>query len=218
MGKNKKKIIVVSAVVLLVIVIVAVFFTISSNKENADVKQNVEINLEAEPVIYYNFDNAGKMVLVDDNSTFSVDTVIIWSNSCTGKIKKDGKDFSKENNTKLLEHGKYEITVESPKKGSITKTINIDKIPPEFEIKEDPNGEVTITFKDVNDIETAILYKIDDETGKFTELLDLKKDGLKETFSVKEKGYYMVRCTDSVNNVNSKEFDIGTFEEEITNG
>lgn len=205
---NIKKIIIIALVVLIVaIIIVVIFFTIRK-KDSNKLKENVNIDMEAEAIIYYKFDYTEKAILSEDNNVFSSDTTITWPESCTGVIKKDGKNFSTENGTYLIEDGTYEITVTTPKKNSQKKSLIIDKKPPEVEIEESSDNVTKILFKDVNDVKTAILYKIDDETGKFVQLLDLKEDGLKESFEVKEKGYYLIRCTDNVENVNSKEFEL----------
>lgn len=151
-------------------------------------------------IIYYSFDDGLKKPL-DNNNTWGNVTKISWMEDCLGIIKKDGKDFSKENNTVLIKDGVYEITVSSADgKNKTTKTLTIDRTPPKVEIKKNESGSFTITFEDVNDVRSAILRKIDTKTQKIANEIDLKANGLKKSIEVTEQGYYILEVVDEYGN------------------
>lgn len=160
---------------------------------------------EIEPVIYYNYNNNEKIPLLEEGSVFSGDTTIIWRDECTGIIKKNGKQFSKESGTILVDDGNYEITVSSASgKLKVTKTLTIDKTPPDVEVTKNSSGSYTITFKDINDIGTATLTKLDTKAEKIISETNLLENGLQESIEIKEEGYYILKVTDKLGNVFNK--------------
>lgn len=202
--KKKKKpllklllvIILIGAVVLLIkkVPITELISKSNSISENA-------IKNENSPIIYYSFDDGLKKQLQDNNSIWGNVTKITWLEDCSGIIKKDGKEFSNENNTVLIKDGVYEITVSSADgKNKTTKTLTIDRTPPKVEIKKNASGTFTITFEDVNDVKSATLRRLDTKAEKILSEVDLTKDGLKKSIEVTEKGYYILEVVDKYGN------------------
>lgn len=153
------------------------------------------------PIIYYSFDDGVKKPLQDDNSIWGNVTRISWLDNYLGIIKKDGQDFSNENNTVLIKDGVYEITVSSTDgKNKTTKTLTIDRTPPKVEIKKNASGTFTITFEDVNDVKSATLRRLDTNAEKILSEIDLTKNGLKKSIEIKEKGYYILEVVDQYGN------------------
>lgn len=153
------------------------------------------------PIIYYSFDDGLKKPLQDDNSIWGNVTRISWMDNYSGIIKKDGQDFSNENNTVLIKDGVYEITVSSADgKNKTTKTLTIDRTPPKVEIKKNASGTFTITFEDVNDVKSATLRRLDAKAEKILSEVDLTKNGLKKSIEVTEKGYYILEVVDQYGN------------------
>ncbi len=199
--KKKNKIKIVVEILFVLIILIVIFLVFNNSKKNSEIS---EINSDIKPVIYYTFDEKSKNPLLEDNMTFATATKISWTKECVGIIKKDGKEFSSENDTALLESGTYEITTSLPNgKDKITKTLIIDTIPPEIEFKENQDGTYTIIFADINDVETAKLTQLDSNTYEVISEKDLKKDGLHEKINVKEKGYYILTATDKIGNTTS---------------
>lgn len=156
---------------------------------------------QTSPIIYYSFDDGLKKPLQDDNSIWGNVTRISWMDNYSGIIKKDGQDFSNENNTVLIKDGVYEITVSSADgKNKTTKTLTIDRTPPKVEIKKNVSGTFTITFEDVNDVKSATLRRLDTKAEKILSEVDLTKDGLKKSIEVTEKGYYILEVVDQYGN------------------
>lgn len=208
-NKNKTKfIIAVIVVVVLIIIAIVVGIRINKNNDKEEIEKDKKINMNAEAVVYYSINNMSETALQEDGQTFSNNIKISWIEGCTGVIKKDGKEFSKTNGTALLEEGKYEITVTSPKNVVVRKSLNIDSTPPEVEIKENSDGTYSIVFKDIDDIETAILYRRKNKDDKDVETTDLKEKGLQQQIEIKEKGTYILECTDKVENMTNKKFRI----------
>lgn len=156
---------------------------------------------QTSPIIYYSFDDGLKKPLQDDNSIWGNVTRISWMDNYSGIIKKDGQDFSNENNTVLIKDGVYEITVSSADgKNKITKTLTIDRTPPKVEIKKNASGTFTITFEDVNDVKSATLRRLDTNAEKILSEVDLTKNGLKKSIEITEKGYYILEVVDQYGN------------------
>lgn len=163
------------------------------------------------PIIYYSFDDGLKKPLQEDNSIWGNVTRISWMEDYTGVIKKDGEEFSNENNTVLIKDGVYEITVSSSDgKNKTTKTLTIDRTPPKVEIKKNASGTFTITFEDVNDVKSATLRRLDTKAEKIISEVDLTKNGLKKSIEITEKGYYILEVVDEYGNwiEDNKEFVI----------
>lgn len=174
-------------------------------KEDVDISEN-----ERNPVIYYTEDNGPKKILCDEENVFNTDLEITSKEECSIFIKKDGKEFSKKDTTILTEEGTYEITVKSKSgKKSDTKTLQIDKTPPDVKITKNSEKSYTITFADVNDIGTAKLIKLDSSTGKTIKETNLM-DKLQPSIEIKEKGLYSLEVTDKIGNlfVGNTEFEI----------
>lgn len=156
---------------------------------------------QTSPIIYYSFDDGLKKPLQDDNSIWGNVTRISWMENYSGIIKKDGQDFSNENNTVLIKDGVYEITVSSADgKNKTTKTLTIDRTPPKVEIKKNASGTFTITFEDVNDVKSATLRRLDTNAEKILSEVDLTKNGLKKSIEITEKGYYILEVVDQYGN------------------
>ena len=203
---KKSKLIIFMVIIILVIVTIIIVKNFSKKKDNNTSVQ--DDNIQA--VIYYTFDDKAKMPLAED-STFSKNTKVFWQDECSGIIKKDGQELSRANNTQLTEHGKYEITVNSPSGSStITKTIIIDKKPPEVEVKKNQSGTYTIKFADTNDVGMAKLTRLDLNSSKTLSETDLLEGGLKPTIDVKQKGYYVLEVADKYGNLytDTTEFSI----------
>lgn len=192
----KKKTIGIGILIILIIIILVVV-TVKTNKNN----QKEEIH----PIIYYSLDDIVEKPLIEDK-IFSSNVKISCTEKCSCIIKKDGKTFSKELNLELSEEGNYQITVTSPNgKEKETKTIEIDRTPPEVEIKQETSGKYTITFKNVNDVEIATLTKLDLATGEMISEINLKENELQERIEINEKGYYILKVEDKQGNfVNKK--------------
>lgn len=206
---NKWKIIAVVSIIVIILMITIVIIVMNQNNDkDIEDTQNKEINMNVEAVVYYNFQNTAEATLKEDGQVFSKNTTISWREGCTGIIKKNGQDFSNKSGTVLLEDGSYEITVTSPKKVSVTRKLIIDKTPPEVEIQKNSDGAYTILFKNINDVETAILYRRKNKDDKDVENIDLKQKGLQEKMEIKEKGTYILECTDGVQNINTQKFRI----------
>lgn len=209
MRKNRKKndynkkIIGIGIIIIVTIVVgIIVFNLIPKNDEKQE-----NINLDIEPVIYYNFKNKVRMVLREDE-IFSYDTIITWPDECSGEIKKDNKEFSKENSTVIFEEGNYEIIVTAPNKEVINRKIIIDKTPPELEIVENSTGTFTINLKDINDIGILEIYKYNLETNELIEKKEIEGQDLKEKIEIQEKARYIIKCRDKVDNEITKNFKI----------
>lgn len=159
------------------------------------------INDKVEPIVYYSYNDSSNLALSEDNKVFSNNLTIVWYQECSGVIKKDGQVFSKKNGALLTKEGTYEITVKSPSgKNKETKILRIDKTPPEVKIVPDFSGNYTIIFEDVNDVDKAILLKIDKETKQLISQTDLLENGLQESIEIKEKGYYILNVFDKLGN------------------
>lgn len=175
----------------------------TNNETRSEIKSgtiNDNVN-QTSPIIYYSFDDGLKKPLQDDNSIWGNVTRISWMENYSGIIKKDGQDFSNENNTVLIKDGVYEITVSSADgKNKITKTLTIDRTPPKVEIKKNASGSFTITFEDVNDVKSATLRRLDTKAQKILSEVDLTKNGLKKSIEVTEKGYYILEVVDQYGN------------------
>lgn len=175
-------------------------------KEDGNVVEN-----ERNPVIYYTEDNGPKKILSDEENIFNTNLEITSKEECSVFIKKDGEEFSKEDTTILVDEGTYEITVKTKGgKKSTTKTLQIDKTPPDVKITRNSPKSYTITFADVNDIGTAKLIKLDASTGKTIKETNLMKDELQSSIEIKEKGIYSLEVTDKIGNlfVGNTEFEI----------
>lgn len=206
---NKLKIILPIVVVVIVIaIIIALIVLNNSSEKNVDTAQKKEINMNAEAVVYYSFQGSAKATVQDDEQVFPRGTAIGWVEDCNGIIKKNGKEFSTANETELLEDGDYEITVTSPKNVSVTRKISIDGTPPEIELQKNSDGTYTILFKNINDVETAILRRWKNDDSKEFETIDLKEKGLQEKIEIKESGRYILECKDKVKNINNQKFKI----------
>ncbi len=206
--KNKVKFI-IAGIVIVVLIVIAIVIGIVLNKNND--KNEVEkevINMNAEAVVYYQTNNSAEITLKEDGQVFATNLTITWVDGCTGVIKKDGKELSTQKGTTLFEDGDYEISVTSPKNVTVTRKLTMDKTPPEVEIKENSDSTCTILFKNINDIDTAILYKFDDKAEKFVQLSDLKAEGLQEKMEMKENGFYLLECADKLQNINSQRFEV----------
>lgn len=206
---NKLKIILPIVVVVIVIaIIIALTVLNNSSEKNVDTVQKKEINMNAEAVVYYSFQGSAKATVQEDEQVFPRGTAIGWVEDCNGIIKKNGKEFSTANETELLEDGDYEITVTSPKNVSVTRKISIDGTPPEIELQKNSDGTYTILFKNINDVETAILRRWKNDDSKEFETIDLKEKGLQEKIEIKENGRYILECKDKVKNINNQKFKI----------
>lgn len=210
-SKEKKKkpilklLLVVILIGLVVIFIKKVPIIELVNKQiSKETKNEIKNNNNKEqtlPIIYYSFDDGLKKPLQDDNSIWGNVTRISWQESYSGIIKKDGKDFSNENNTVLIKDGVYEITISSEDgKNKTTKTLTIDRTPPKVEIKKNASGTFTITFEDVNDVKKATLRRLDTNAEKILSEVDLTKNGLKKSIEITEKGYYILEVVDEYGN------------------
>ena len=205
---SKLKIIVPSVIALIVIIAIVLIILNKSSEKDIGTTQKKEINMNAEAVVYYSFQGAAKATVQDDEQAFPRGTEISWVEDCNGVIKKNGQDVSTANETELQEDGTYEITVTSPKNVSVTRKIVIDGTPPEIELQKNDDGTYTILFKDINDVEKAILYRRKDKDSKEVETIDLKEKGLQEKIEIKESGRYILECTDKVKNINNQKFKI----------
>lgn len=183
---------------------IAEFISKQNNNETKSEIKNGAMNdnkNQTSPIIYYSFDDELKKPLQDDNSIWGNVTRISWMDNYSGIIKKDGQDFSNENNTVLIKDGVYEITVLSADgKNKTTKTLTIDRTPPKVEIKKNASGTFTITFEDVNDVKSATLRRLDTNAEKILSEIDLTKNGLKKSIEIKEKGYYILEVVDQYGN------------------
>lgn len=179
---------------------IADFINKQTNNEtkSGTISDNVNQN---SPIIYYSFDDGLKKPLQEDNSIWGNVTRISWMDNYSGIIKKDGQDFSNENNTVLIKDGVYEIIVSSADgKNKTTKTLTIDRTPPKVEIKKNASGTFTITFEDVNDVKSATLRRLDTNAEKILSEVDLTKNGLKKSIEITEKGYYILEVVDQYGN------------------
>ena len=186
---------------LLVLILIGIAF-IFLKKEPIKELTNIISRNESKnsPVIYYSFDDGLKKPL-EDNSIWGDVTKITWMDDCLGVIKRDGKDFSKENNTVIIKDGVYEITVSSADgKNKTTKTLTIDRMPPQVEVKKNESGTYTITFADVDDIKTATLRRLDTKAERILAEIDLMENGLKKSTEITEKGYYILKVIDQYGN------------------
>lgn len=161
------------------------------------------INDNIQPIIYYSFNDNPNLPLTEEDSVFSNNMTIIWTENCSGVIKKDGEIISKINGTLLSNDGIYEITIKSPSgKNKLTKTFRLDKIPPKVEIKKTVTGTYNIIFEDINDIGKAMLFKYDLETNELISKTNLVENGmLKSNIEITEKGYYVFNAEDKIGNV-----------------
>lgn len=185
-------------IICIIIIILAIIITTL-------IKNNKLQQLIIKPVIYYIHDDEIKMPLLVNSKTFSNNTKVIWSKSCTGVIKKDGQEISRENGITITQEGIYEITVTSIiSRQTVTRTLNIDKTPPNVEISKNPDESYTITFEDVNDIGVAKLTKYNLETMQVVSELDLKEGGLQKSIKITEKGYYNLKIEDYYGNIYNK--------------
>lgn len=195
-GIGKK--ILLSICIIIVILAIILIILIKNNK----------LKIITEPVIYYMHEDGIKIPLLVNNKTFSNNTKITWPKTCTGVIKKDGIELSKENGMTITQEGNYEITITSiVSRKSTTKTLYIDRTPPNIEIKQNPSGSYTITFEDVSDIGVAKLERYDLETMQIVSETDFitKESGLQKSIEITEKGYYNIRIEDYYGNVVSKD-------------
>lgn len=182
----------------IIIIILAIIVTIL-------IKNNKLQQIIIKPVVYYMHDDEIKMPLLVNSKTFSINTKIIWSKSCTGIIKKDGKEISRENGMTITQEGIYEITVTSIiSRQTVTKTLKIDKTPPEVQVNQNSNGSYTITFEDVNDIGVAKLTRYNSETMEVISEVDLIEGGLQKSTQITEKGYYNLKVEDYYGNIYNK--------------
>lgn len=182
----------------IIIIILAIIVTIL-------IKNNKLQQIIIKPVVYYMHDDEIKMPLLVNSKTFSINTKIIWSKSCTGIIKKDGKEISRENGMTITQEGIYEITVTSIiSRQTVTKTLKIDKTPPEVQVNQNSNGSYTITFEDVNDIGVAKLIRYNSETMEVISEVDLIEGGLQKSIQITEKGYYNLKVEDYYGNIYNK--------------
>ena len=157
-------------------------------------------NDNIQPDIYYSFDEVSKIPLLEDK-TFSKNTIITWTKDCKVEIKKDEKIIYKKTGEKISEEGKYEITITSPSgKNKTTKTLIIDKTPPEVKVTKSSSGTYTIQFTDITDVGIAKYTRYDKETNTVIEEVDLMKDGLQPVIEIKEKGYYFFEIKDKLGN------------------
>ena len=196
--EKKKRPILKLLLVLILIGIVFLFFKKEPIKELTNIISKNES--KNSPVIYYSFDDGLKKPL-EDNSIWGDVTKISWMDDCTGIIKRDGKDFSKENNTVIIKDGVYEITVLSANgKNKTTRTLTIDRMPPQVEVKKNESGTYTITFADVDDIKTATLRRLDTKAERILSEIDLMENGLKKSTEITEKGYYILKVIDQYGN------------------
>lgn len=200
--KKKNVITIILAVFIVTIILIFVFLNKKDNTNNS----YTELNPNIKPVIYYSVNEESKMPLLEDNTVFTSSIKISWTKECVGNIKKEGKDFSSENNTTLVENGTYQITTSLPNnKENVTKNLIIDTMPPKVELKQNSDGTYTIVFEDINDVANAELVKLNPETDEVISEKDLIKEGLQKRIDVKEKGYYILKATDkNGNTTNSK--------------
>jgi len=125
------------------------------------------INDNIEPIIYYSFNDNPNLPLNEDNSIFSNNMTIVWTENCNGVIEKDGEIISRKMGTLLSNDGIYEITIKSPSgKNKTVKTFKLDKTPPKVDVKKTVSGTYNIVFDDINDIGEAILLKFDLDTNE----------------------------------------------------
>lgn len=196
--EKKKRPMLKFLLVLILIGIAFIFFKKEPIKELTNIISRNES--KNSPVIYYSFDDGLKKPL-EDNSIWGDVTKITWMDDCSGVIKRDGKDFSKENNTVIIKDGVYEITVSSADgKNKTTKTLTIDRMPPQVEVKKNESGTYTITFADVDDIKTATLRRLDTKAERILAEIDLMENGLKKSTEITEKGYYILKVIDQYGN------------------
>lgn len=186
---------------LLVIILIGIVFLFVKKEPIRELTNIISKNeSKNSPVIYYSFDDGLKKPL-EDNSIWGNVTKISWMDDCSGVIKRDGKDFSKENNTVIIKDGVYEITVLSADgKNKTTKTLTIDRMPPQVEVKKNESGSYTITFADVDDIKTATLRRLDTKAERILSEIDLMENGLKKSTEITEKGYYILKVIDKYGN------------------
>ncbi len=198
-SKEKKKRPILKLLLLFILIaIVFLFFKKGSIKELTNIISKNES--KNSPIIYYSFDDGLRKPLENDSVWGDV-TKISWMDDCTGTIKRDGKDFSKENNTVIIKDGVYEITVLSADgKRKTTKTLTIDRMPPQVEVKKNESGTYTITFADINDIKTATLRRLDTKAERILSEIDLMENGLKKSIEITEKGYYILKVIDQYGN------------------
>ncbi len=198
-SKEKKKRPILKLLLLFILIaIVFLFFKKGSIKELTNIISKNES--KNSPIIYYSFDDGLRKPLENDSVWGDV-TKISWMDDCTGTIKRDGKDFSKENNTVIIKDGVYEITVLSADgKSKTTKTLTIDRMPPQVEVKKNESGTYTITFADINDIKTATLRRLDTKAERILSEIDLMENGLKKSIEITEKGYYILKVIDQYGN------------------
>lgn len=213
-SKEKKKRPIFKFLLVIILIALAVVFVkkvpitdLASKQNNNETKTEIKNGTindnenQTSPIIYYSFDDGLKKPLQDDNSIWGKVTRISWMENCSGIIKKDGENFSNENNTVIIKDGVYEITVLSADgKYQTTKTLTIDRTPPKVEIKKNASGTFTITFEDVNDVKSAILRRLDSNAEKILSEVDLTKNGLKKSIEIKEKGYYILEVVDQYGN------------------
>lgn len=200
--KKKNMIKIILPITIIAIILITVVILIVNNKKQKN--EIIEVNSDIKPVIYYIYDEVSRNPLLNDTTVLTTATKVSWTKECIGSIKKDGKEFSTQNNTALLESGTYEITTSLPNgKEKNTKTLIIDITPPEVELKENSDGTYTIIFSDINDVETAKLTRLDLETNEVISEKDLKENGLQKEVDVKDKGYYILKATDKNGNTTS---------------
>lgn len=203
-GKFKK------FVILIIIVLIGLLIYKYINTDEWKIGTVADEN-EKIPVIYYSEDDGPQRILSEEDNIFSSNIEIASEEECSISVKKDGKDFSNKNITILTEEGTYEITAKSKSgKKSLTRTLQIDKTPPNVDITRNPSGSYTITFADVNDIGTAKLIKLNPSTGKTLKETDLMENQLQKSIEINEKGTYSLEVTDKLGNlfVGTTEFDI----------
>ncbi len=190
----KKKILLSICIIMIILLIIAIILI-----------KNDKLKIGGTPTIYYIHEDGLKMPLLASNKTFSNSTKITWPKSCTGIIKKDGEEFSKENGTTITDEGVYEITITTIiTRKTVTKTLKIDKTPPSVEIKGNSSGIYIVTFKDVSDVGVAILTKFDLDTMELVSEIDLRQNGLPKSIEITEKGYYELRIEDYYGNLVSE--------------
>lgn len=189
---KQKRIMIIMILIILVSIISFIIFKMVNQKQD-----NIESNII--PVVYYSKDGNLNIPIDENDNFFSNNIKIVWTEECEGIIKKDGKEFSKNNNTELLQDGSYEVVVKVPNnKNKITRNFIIDTTPPQVEIKRNSSGSCTLIFEDINDIESAILTKYSSDQSKVER--NLVEEGLKKEIEIKESGKYILKLTDKHKN------------------
>lgn len=188
--------------ILIIILIIAIFIAVKWGIAYA--------NDNTEPIIYYSFNDNPNLPLDEENTVFSNNISIMWTNNCKGIIKKDGKTLSKRNGTLLSNEGTYEIIVHSPSwRNKTVRILRVDKTPPKVELKKTISGTYNIIFSEPTDVQEAILLRFDSATNELISKTNLVEDGMKESVEVTQKGYYVLSVSDRHgNSTESIEFDI----------